>query len=44
MKRKLTVITILAMLPLIAAGILWLIYRDMERKITEANKEADRCT
>lgn len=70
MKRRLTIITILALLPLIAAGIfalfgiilsfwvylilaiicplaagiLWLIYRDMERKIAEANKEADRCT
>lgn len=68
MKRKLTVITILALLPLIAAGILslfgiifsfwvylllaiicpieagilWLMYKDMERKIAEAKKESER--
>jgi hypothetical protein len=68
MKRKIAVITIIALLPLIAAGIfalfgiifsfwvylllaiicpieagiLWFIYKDMERKIAEAKKEAER--
>lgn len=68
MKRKLTAITILALLPLIAAGIfelfgiifsfwvylilaiicpmevgiLWFMYKDMEKKIAEAKKEAER--